>query len=241
MLENIVKGKVKKPFRLMIYGQPGVGKSSFAAGAPNPLFIDAERRTDHLDVARIVPPTWTSVIEVMKGLVEGKAGYSTAVFDTVDHLELAIYTHLCKRDGVNSITEVAGGYGKYTEEVLSEWRLFMRGIEALRSKGINVLMLGHAHVKTFKNPTGEDYDRWQLKLLQKSGDFLRESVDAVGFMHYADVVKHKKGELKAKAVGGDDRMISFGHHPAYESKKGLDLPDMFEVADGASNFAELKL
>ncbi|MBO5680941.1 MAG: AAA family ATPase, partial [Lentisphaeria bacterium] len=42
ILETIQSGKESKPPRLMIYGQEGIGKSTFAAAAPNPIFIQTE-------------------------------------------------------------------------------------------------------------------------------------------------------------------------------------------------------
>jgi len=230
LLASVSKGVRKRPYLVMVYGQPGVGKSTFAAKADSPLFFDVERRTDHLDIARVQPSKWEAVLDGMRELVkEEQIPFKTLVFDTVDHLELLIYTFLCQRDGVKSIDEVAGGYGKGYTEALNEWRRFMVGLEALRDKGYNVMLLGHGHVKSWKNPTGEDYDRWVVKINQKCGDFLREKVDAVGFAHFDDAAVKKKGETKAKAVGGNKRLLTFEHGPGYESKQGIALPDEVEL------------
>jgi ABC-type iron transport system FetAB ATPase subunit len=40
-LKSISKN-VAKPPRIAIYGPPGIGKTTFAAGAPNPVFILTE-------------------------------------------------------------------------------------------------------------------------------------------------------------------------------------------------------
>ena len=42
LLETITTGKAQMPPRLMIYGAEGVGKSSFAASAPKPIFVQTE-------------------------------------------------------------------------------------------------------------------------------------------------------------------------------------------------------
>lgn len=39
MLENIQSGRESRPPRIMIYGSEGVGKSTFGANAPKPIFI----------------------------------------------------------------------------------------------------------------------------------------------------------------------------------------------------------
>jgi septin family protein len=44
---EIIRGKKKKPFNVMLLGTPGIGKSTWAASCPSPIFITAEgnRRT----------------------------------------------------------------------------------------------------------------------------------------------------------------------------------------------------
>jgi hypothetical protein len=87
-------------------------------------------------------------------------------------------------------------------------------------------MLAHAQVKTFKNPVGEDYDKWQLKMNVKAGNFLREKCDALGFAHFEDLVKEGKSTMdKAKGISTGERLLTFEHSAAFESKMGINLPD----------------
>ncbi len=43
--------------KVVIYGPEGIGKSTFVAEFPNPVFIDTEGSTDNMDVARLDKPT----------------------------------------------------------------------------------------------------------------------------------------------------------------------------------------
>ena len=52
LLESITRGKENKPPRLFVYGQEGVGKTSLAASAPNPVFVQTEAVW-----ARLTPPS----------------------------------------------------------------------------------------------------------------------------------------------------------------------------------------
>ena len=52
MLGNIVKGKTRRPRRVMLYGSHGIGKSTWAAGAPNPIFLATEDGQDDIGVDR---------------------------------------------------------------------------------------------------------------------------------------------------------------------------------------------
>ncbi len=56
---NIKNGKIPRPQKVVIYGAEGVGKTTLAAQFPDPLFIDTESGTAHMDVRRIDrPATW---------------------------------------------------------------------------------------------------------------------------------------------------------------------------------------
>ena len=69
-LENIVTGKITKPLRMVLYGTEGVGKTTFAANAPNPIFISTEDGADHCDVARFPVPTgWREIFNAIDVLI----------------------------------------------------------------------------------------------------------------------------------------------------------------------------
>ena len=58
---NITSGRIARPQKIVIFGPEGIGKTSLAAQCPDPVFIDTEGGTAHLDVRRLPkPPTWTS-------------------------------------------------------------------------------------------------------------------------------------------------------------------------------------
>jgi hypothetical protein len=229
LLGKISTGKIDRAPRLIVHGEAGVGKSTFAAGFPGALLLDCEQRTGHLDVSRIDITSWEELIGALKELIVSDHEYETVVIDTLDHAEMLIHDSLCRAAGVKSIDDVGGGYGRGYTAALNEWRKFVHGVEALRKRNIGVVMLAHSHIKTFKNPVGEDYDKWQLKMNTKSANFLREISDAVGFAHFEDFTEEdNKKNHKAQTTG--DRMLAFSHSPAYESKRGINLPDEVELS-----------
>ena len=50
---TITQGPVRRAQKVVPYGSEGIGKSTLAAQFPDPLFIDTEGGTSHLDVRRI--------------------------------------------------------------------------------------------------------------------------------------------------------------------------------------------
>jgi hypothetical protein len=232
LLDSISKGTIDKPPRIMVYGQPGVGKSQFASGAPNTLFIDSERRTEHLDVNRLEVTTWGEIMNASAELYtlkeKGECDYTTVVYDTLDHMELLLHKMLCKKSCVESIEEIGGGWGKGYTEALEHWEKFNRGLEALREVGFTIVLLAHSQIRMFKNPEGEDYDKYMLKLHQKAANFLIAEMDYVGFATFEDVVLEERFK-KAKGKTTGERILKFVHSAAYDSKAGRPITDVIPL------------
>lgn len=245
-LSAVVKGKLEAPYRITGYGPEGTGKTTFAAGAPAPIFIGAEDGTAHLDVARFPrPESLPEVLEAIRVLTTTDHDFRTLVVDTLDHLEPLIWAEVCKRDGVQLIEEVGGGYGKGYTAAIDEWRKVLASIENLqRVKRMNVILLAHSHIKSFKNPEGEDYDRYQLKLHDKAAGLVKEWSDAVLFMRQETLV-HKEKHRKAKGVGTGARVIHTERSAAFDAKNRYSLPaelplswEDFDTAARAGRVAE---
>ena len=64
---NITSGRIARPQKLVIYGSEGIGKTSLAAQCPDPLFIDTEGGSSHLDVRRLPKPeNWDQLISMIE-------------------------------------------------------------------------------------------------------------------------------------------------------------------------------
>src|SRR5271165_6939092 len=87
-LKNVTKGKLKKPFTVLVYGVDGVGKTTFAAGAPNPIFIGQEHGSNNLDVSRgRAPKDFDEIVADLKELRDDQHDYKTVVLDSLDWME----------------------------------------------------------------------------------------------------------------------------------------------------------
>ena len=68
---EIIRGKMPGAKKVVVYGPEGIGKSTFAAQFPDPLFIDTEGSTKDMDVARTPDPTsWSMLLEQVNTLAE---------------------------------------------------------------------------------------------------------------------------------------------------------------------------
>jgi hypothetical protein len=240
----ITRGKRKEPARVFLYAPEGLGKSTFAAESPAPVFLDVERGTMHLDVARIkegFPWTWKALLETVRNLATDGTmeGYQTLVLDTVDMAEHLAAAYLVEehkprsKEGLTNSLE-AFGFGKGFNLLADQWKLMAKALEDVRvACGVNVILLGHAVVKTFKNPAGEDYDRYIPRVADKSAGIIKAWCDAVVCGGYETVQDKKSG----KAVSTGARVVHTEWSPAWDAKNRYNLPA--EVPLDAADFWRL--
>jgi hypothetical protein len=217
-----VKGKVEKPELIWIYGTDGIGKSTFAADAPKPFFLDTEDRTGHLDVDRIKPDGWLQAFEVLEWFKGQK--YKTLVIDSLDWLEPMVQDFVVTRAGKKNLKDV-GGYGEGYTLMLDEWRKFIAKLTEIRSAGFNIILTGHAEVKTINDPTTAPFDRYQPKLYNKASAIFREFVDCVFFANVEVIAKEKE----KRGFSDNIRWLFTERRPAYDAKNSFDLPERFEL------------
>lgn len=230
-LASIQKGQIIRPPRILLYGVSGVGKTSFGAQAPNSIFIPTEDGGGRLAINSFpLSETWADFSSAVRVLLNDEHDFETAVIDSVDWLERLVWAETCNRHGKDSIESF--GYGKGYTEALKVWGEFIEMMNALRDeKNMAVVMLGHAMVKTFNNPDGENYDRYQLAMHQKAGDILREWVDVMLFANYEVKVRKAENAIdktkgKAVKVHGEEnpRVVYTEERPAYVAKNRFGLP-----------------
>jgi len=87
---------------------------------------------------------------------------------------------------------------------------------------MHVVLLAHGWIKGFKNPDGEDYDRYELKLHPKAGGLLKEWCDAVLFANYETLTHETNGRNKGVSTGA--RVLHTQRRAAWDAKNRYDLP-----------------
>ena len=222
-LGSIARGRVVAPLRIFLYGVEGVGKTSFGAAAPSPVFLGPEDGAGHLDVARFPQPRdWSDIGEAIETLVHQPHDFETLVVDTADWLEPLCWAEVCRINKVPGIESM--GYGKGYVGALELWRAFVGRLEVLRrARGMHIVLLGHALIKSFKNPEGSDYDRYTLKLHDKAGGFFKEWCDEVLFAQFETFVA-TDDKKRVRGVASGNRMIRTVRTAAYDAKSRSGLP-----------------
>jgi hypothetical protein len=227
-LASVKKGKIEKPVRVVLYGTEGIGKSTFASEAPNPIFLCSEDGTKELDVARYPEPrTWEEIREAVADLRLSKHDFGTFVLDTLDWAEPLCWDKVC-RDGKKSDIE-AFDFGKGFTAAVDVWRAFLGSLDELSAaRNMNIILLAHSHVRKFQNPEGSDFDRYEMKLHAKSAGIIKEWCDALLFAKL-DIVTH---EIKKRTKGIDSgaRIIHTTRCAAFDAKNRYSLPSEFPLS-----------
>ena len=210
-----------RPPRMLLCGVEKIGKSTFAAGAPSPVFlpIRGEEGIDDLAVHRFPTcATFDETLAALRALAEQKHEFETVVIDSASTLEPLIWDAVCRAEGVDSIEKVGGGFGKGYIEAVSRWRLLMDLLDALRAQGMASILIGHVTVRTFTDPTSENYDAYQLDLNKHAAAALMRWSDCILFANSRALIrKESEGFNKTvrKAVLREERCLFTQKRPAH--------------------------
>lgn len=229
---RISSGVRPAPRRVMLYGIHGVGKSSWAAAAPSPIFLDIEKGSNDIDVQRIDDlNSYGDVVNALQWLLNEPHDFKTVVIDTVDWLEQLIFRDICQGAGVQTVADIE--FGKGFPRAIPKWKFVLEHLEALRTrKRMGIILLSHARVEKFSNPEGSTYDRYAPDLWTNSrgegvGNMIQEWCDEVLFACFrVNTAKEGKGfNEKTIAVGGKERLIRTSESASSLAKNRLRLPD----------------
>ncbi|MDD3404088.1 MAG: ATP-binding protein [Hespellia sp.] len=226
---EITRGKIASAKKTVIYGPEGIGKSTFAAKFPNPVFIDTEGSTKDMDVARLPrPSSWQMLLEEIDYVKKTPGICKTLCIDTIDWAEQLCVEYICSKHGKSGIEDF--GYGNGYIYVKEEFGRFLNRLEDVIESGINVVLTAHAQMRKFEQPDEMGaYDRYELKLGKKTSSqtapLVKEWSDMLLFANYKtySIAVDDKGK-KHKAQGGK-RVMYTNHHPCWDAKNRYGLGD----------------
>lgn len=229
-LKSVRRNEAIAAPRVLLYGVEGIGKSTFAAGAPSPIFIPTEDGLGNLEVDHFPLATKASdVLDAIGSLCEEDHKFKTVVIDSLDWLETLIW-----RDIEASYDAKDLAYGKGAVIAADRWRQVLDGLNALRNdKGMVCVLIAHTEIKRFDSPETEPYDRYQPKLQTRSSALVREWADAVLFANYRTIVKKDDvgfNKTVSRGISTGERLLFTTERPAYMAKNRYNLPESLPLS-----------
>lgn len=229
-LRSIKKNDSIAAPRVMVYGVEGIGKSTFAAGAPSPIFICTEDglgslAVDHFPIVSSV----SDVLSAISSLYSDEHDYRTVALDSLDWLETMIWRDVESKHDAKDLA-----YGKGAVIAADRWREILDGLNALRNdRGMAVILIAHCTIKRFDSPETEPFDRYQPKLQDRSNALIREWCDAVLFANYKTLIKKDDvgfNKTVSRGISTGERLLFTSERPAYMAKNRYGLPDSISLS-----------
>ena len=228
-LSSITRGKRLRAPKIVIYGPPKVGKSTFAATSPHAIGIITEEGLDNIDVPAFPQAkTFADIMQAIATLFTEPHEFQTVFVDSLDWLEPLILTKVCQDHNVKNIESIGFGKGYIFADDL--WKQFFEGLDALRNKGMTVICIAHEQVSKVKNPSlADDYDAYSLKLNKRATALVNEWADVIGFAQHEVFTRQvdpaNKLNKDVKAISNGARKLHLNPHPAYVAGNRYGIPD----------------
>ena len=176
--ENVISRDLKGRF-LCIYGPEKVGKSTFGAKLPRPLFCNFEVGTNYLPVKPINIDRWSVFKQVLRQLERPEAHdyYDTVVIDTVSEAYTSCEKFICQQAGVQKIGDIP--YGRGYSDTKREFEDALRKITML---GFGLCCICHAERKTIPGPNDTTIDTMQPAMPARAADVVNRMVDIIAYI-----------------------------------------------------------
>jgi hypothetical protein len=211
LLSKVVKAAPVLPSRIYAYAAEKWGKTSWAAYAPEPIFIMTEGETGLLTLleAGRIPETahfpddckaWGALWANVQAILKEDHSYKTLVIDTSNGAERLCKQHvlqtefkgkLFSKDGYNS-------FGKGDDATALTWTKFLALLDEVRAvRNMGIILLAHTRTKGVTNLDGEDYDQIRPEGIEKLWTLTHKWADAIVYGGY-DTAENENGKVVSK-------------------------------------------
>lgn len=234
MLDTVATGRRPLPPKLLLYGTAGIGKTTIAADAPNPIFAFTEESQGELDLPRFEPGgpgqvlfrRWADLIGAIGELYTDEHDRKFLVIDTIDFAEPLARQAVIDEHGEESFGRNAFGSG--VNFMVEKFRMLLAGLDALnQDKGMGIILLSHAGIQRFSEPGKDEYDRYFPRMHNKLSALVTEWAQTVLFATSEVTVSEKKGDFgktKTIATGQGRRILLTEERPSQVAKNRCRMP-----------------
>lgn len=233
--------------RVVVNGVEGWGKTSLGVQAPGAAIIMARGETGYatlLNAGRVpsvlatTADSWDGLLSLLDQVAANPGDVGTLVLDALGGFERLCHEHVCDRDfgGVWGEKGFAS-FGKGADVSVTEWLGLLNRLDRINEKGVAIWLLSHVGVRSFKNPVGPDFDRYEAACHAKTWGVTHKWADAVLFANFRTITNKEKGETRARGIGGTDRVVFTERRDAWDAKNRFGIPEELDIpADPAAAY-----
>ena len=198
--------------KMLIYGEPKVGKTTFAGTAPSPLFLTVEPGTAVLtkneenrirfkDTKTIPLKNMSMLTAITKGLRAGQAPErKTIVLDSLTEFEKRVLMQWTPVAMEKGFTENKNIYAPTWPEYNSVTNILRKGIWELRDIDRHIIVICHCRDDKDKTRGGLSVDR--PALMPSLGNSLAAMFNLVGYMYMENGKTYMQVQASPTVVAG---------------------------------------
>ncbi|MBI9017340.1 MAG: ATP-binding protein [Phycisphaerae bacterium] len=202
----------------IVYGPPGVGKTTYSSGCNNPIIVDCENGAAHVSCQRTpYLANWDEILPWLDALANSDHEYETVVIDSIDWLLRRLEERVAGVNGDarnmdNTMNRSHGGYGN-GKQVLRNYvyQYLLPTLDAIANRGIAVVLLAHASRRTITTIDGIVMEKSAPEIHPDLMNTMIEWSDFVGAARMnkneRELILNETGQLLAKNRYGINEVL----------------------------------
>jgi hypothetical protein len=230
ILSTAIKGKIAKPKKIVVYGEHGTRKTSWANKFKSPIFLATEEGTNEIDCTRV---QLDKAIDVLKATAECvNSEYETVVLDSADWFEKLIEEALREEN-------FKMDYGKGAVEIARRFCRLLDAFDDCIDAGKTVILIAHQETRKAEDIAGNTWDQVRPKLSKKSCERVMEWADIILHAKREDFVRSEEGDFgrtRGVATTTGRYVLTTTPHPSYVAKSRIKLPSVIDMNDPVNVF-----
>ena len=208
LFKNPNELEINSTIKMLIYGQPGIGKTTLALSAPNPVLFDFDGGISRVNKAHQCPTlqvkSWDEALAALDELENGEVPCNTIVIDTAGKMLDYMSDYIMRNDPKMKMRDGSLALKGYGQRKV----MFTNLIKRISMMGKNVVFVAHE-----KEDKDNDVRRVRPDMSGSSlGDLIKE-LNLVGYMQ----------------AYGRDRTICWTPNEQYYAKNTCNLPEYEKV------------
>ena len=188
-----------KTIKMWIYGEPNIGKTTFANKFPDVLMINTDGNYKYVDAPVITlidgkHEPWENFLSIVDEIIKGNHTFKTIVVDLLEDVYQYCRNYYCKKLKIDHESEL--GFAKGYDIIRNA---FLIALRQLANSNYNIIFISHEDTQTIKDRIGRETTTYKTPLADKVAKKVAGMVEITGRIK-CDVIKDEDDNVTEKRV-----------------------------------------